>query len=150
MAARVAVRKGSPMSARVFEVTAEREGKWWVFEIPALRTGGQARSLAEVEGEAHGIIAAWMSVEPDEEFTVNVTVPASAAILEEWAAAERDEEAAREAQARAAARRRAVVRELRAQRLTAPDVGRVLGISKQRVHQLEKPTASEASEKIAS
>lgn len=34
--------------------------------------------------------------------------------------------------------RRAVVRDLRAQKYSAPDVSRVLGVSKQRVYQLEK------------
>ncbi|MGZ0069678.1 antitoxin HicB [Microbacterium arborescens] len=101
------------MSAREFEVTVERDGKWWVFEIPELHTGGQARTLADVDGEARGVITAWLSIEDDTSFTVAVTVPGQAAILEEWAAAQRDEEAAREAQARAAERRRAVVRELR-------------------------------------
>lgn len=143
------MRKGHTMSAREFEVTVERDGKWWVFEIPELHTGGQARTLADVDGEARGVITAWLSIEDDTSFTVAVTVPGQAAILEEWAAAQRDEEAAREAQARAAERRRAVVRELRVtQRFSVPDVGRVLGISKQRVYQLEKPTA--AGEKIAS
>lgn len=144
------MRKGHTMGAREFEVTVERDGRWWVFEIPELRTGGQARNLADVEDEARGVIAAWMSIEEEKSFTVNVTVPGQAAVLEEWAAAQRDEEAAREAQARAAERRRAVVRELRVmQRFSVPDVGRVLGISKQRVYQLEKP-AADAGEKIAS
>lgn len=142
------MRKEEAMSAQTFEVTVEREGAWWVFEIPELGTGGQARTLAEVDDEAQGVAAMWLNINP-EAVVVNVTVKGPAHALEEWAAAERDEEAAREAQARAAERRRAVVRELRAQRFTAPDVGRVLGISKQRVYQLEKP-ASEASEKVAS
>ena len=133
------MRKESAMSARTFEVTVEREGTWWVFEIPELGTGGQARSLAEVDEEAQGVAAMWLNLSPDV-VAVNVTVKAPAQALEEWAAAERDEEEARNAQARAAERRRAVVRELRAQRYTAPDVGRVLGISKQRVYQLEKTT----------
>ncbi|MCR2646302.1 hypothetical protein NSP29_24440, partial [Salmonella enterica] len=61
------------------------------------------------------------------------------------------EQEARIAQARAAERRRSVVREFRGQ-LSAPDVGRVLGISKQRVYQIEK-TADEgkkvAGQKVA-
>ncbi len=132
------------MSARTLEVTVERDGMWWVFEIPELRTGGLARNIAEVEGEARGIIADWMSIHADKEFSVNVTVPGSAAVLAEWEAAQRDEEAARQAQARAAERRRAVVHELRVmQRYSVLDVGRVLGVSKQRVYQLEKPAAGE-------
>ncbi|MGM7671437.1 antitoxin HicB [Microbacterium sp. A93] len=135
------------MSAQRFEVKVERDGKWWVFEIPELGTGGQARSLGEVSSEAQGVAAMWLDVSP-EAVAVNVSVAGPAEALAEWAAAELDEEEARRAQARAAARRRAVVRELRGQSYSAPDVGRVLGISKQRVYQLEK--AADVTEKIAS
>lgn len=141
------MRKVSTMSARRFEVTVEREGTWWVFAIPELGTGGQAKNLGAVDFEAQGVVAMWLNVSP-ETVAVDVTVHGPTHALEEWAAAERDEEEARNAQARAAERRRAVVRELRAQRFTAPDVGRVLGISKQRVYQLEKiadPAAKVAS-----
>ena len=109
------------MSIQTFDVTVEREGRWWVFDIPRLGTGGQARSLEEVDREAQGVAAMWL--------------------LAEWVAAEHDEAEARRAQARAAERRRAVVTALRAD-YTAPDVGRVLGISKQRVYQIEKAKAS--------
>lgn len=125
---------------RTYDVTVEREGRWWVFEIPELGTGGQARSLAEVDQEAQGVAAMWLDVSPDT-VAVNVTVRGPEHALDEWAAAERDEEEARLAQARAAERRRAVVRELRGQDYSAPDVGRVLGISKQRVYQLERASA---------
>ncbi|WP_417512530.1 antitoxin HicB [Microbacterium sp.] len=128
------------MSVRTFEVTVERDGNWWVFEIPELGTGGQAKSLAEVDFEAQGVAAMWLNVSPDT-VAVNVTVKGPEHALSEWAAAERDEQDARKAQARAAERRRSVVRELRAQ-LSAPDVGRVLGISKQRVYQIEKSASS--------
>lgn len=127
------------MSARTFEVTAERDGTWWVFEIPELGTGGQARTLAEIDHEAQGVAAMWLNTSP-EAVAVAVTITGPEHALEEWAAAERDEAEARAAVASAAERRRAVIRELRAQRYTVPDVGRVLGISKQRVYQLEKPT----------
>lgn len=126
------------MSApRVLEVTVERDGKWWVFELPELGAAGQAHTLAEIEHEARGVASAWLDV-PYEAVAVDVTVKAPERVLAEWEQAERDEQAARAAQASAAARKRAVVRELR-QDMKAPDVGRVLGISKQRVYQLEKP-----------
>lgn len=125
------------MGTHTFEVVAERDGKWWVFEIPELGTGGQALSLAEAEFEAHDIAAMWLDVKP-ETITVNMTVHGPERAIAEWAAAEHDEQEARAAQARAAERRRAVVRDLRAQKYSAPDVSRVLGVSKQRVYQLEK------------
>ena len=118
-------------------MTVEREGRWWVFAIPELGTGGQARSLAEVEYEAQGVAAAWLNVAP-ETVAVKVSVEAPAEVRAEWNAADEDDAAAREAQARAAARRRAVVLELRKQ-MSAADAGAVLGISRQRVYQIESP-----------
>lgn len=122
---------------RSLEAVAERDGKWWVFEIPELGAGGQARDLAELEHEARGVAAMWLNTDPSE-IAITVTVRGQDAVLAEWSAAERDEDSARNAQALAAERRRAVIRQLRAAGWSAPDTGRVLGISKQRVYQLER------------
>ncbi|MHB1235672.1 MAG: antitoxin HicB [Microbacteriaceae bacterium] len=132
------------MSKRTFEVVAERDGRWWVFDIPELGTGGQAHNLAEVEYEAQGVAAMWLNVEPAT-VTVTVAVKGQERTLTEWITAEHDEEEARRAQARAAARRRAVVRSLRAEGYSAPDAGRILGISKQRVYQIERADAEVTS-----
>lgn len=125
------------MNNRSVDVVAVRDGRWWTFEIPELGTGGQARSLSAVEHEAQGVAAMWLDVEPAL-VDVNVVVRGEDEVLTEWIAAQRDEDAARVAQARAAARRRQVVRTLRSRGWSTPDTGRVLGISKQRVHQLER------------
>lgn len=124
------------MSIRTVDVVVERDGRWWVFEIPELGVAGQARSLAEVDREAQGVAAAWLDVEPGT-VAVEVTVKAPEEVLAEWLAAELDEKEARDAQARAGARRRAVVRDLHARQYSAPDIGRILGITKQRVYQLD-------------
>lgn len=129
---------------RTYEVMAERDGRWWVFEIPELGTGGQARYLTDVAFEAQGVAAMWLDVEPDA-VDVVVTVKGQGDVLAEWLAAERDEKAARAAQARAAERRRAVVHSLRASGWSAPDTGRLLGISKQRVYQIDRAAASMSS-----
>jgi len=123
-------------SKKTYKVTAQREGRWWVFSVPELGTGGQARNLNEVAYEAQGVAAMWLDVAP-ETLAVTVDVVGEDAVLAEWAAAESDEQAARAAQARAAARRRAIVKKLRAAGWSAPDTGQVLGISKQRVYQIE-------------
>lgn len=128
------------MSKRTFEVKVEREGRWWVFDIPELGTGGQARTLDEVDYEAQGVAAMWLDVAP-ESVGVEVSVGGEAETMAEWAAAEVDEEEARKAQARAAGRRRAVVRRLRAEGYSAPDAGRVLGVTRQRIYQIERPAA---------
>ncbi|WIB72534.1 DUF2188 domain-containing protein [Curtobacterium sp. MCBD17_026] len=131
------------MDVRTFDVTVEREGRWWVFAIPELGTGGQARSFAEVEYEAQGVAAAWLDVAP-ETVAVNVHIEPPADVRAEWEAADKDDAAAREALARAAARRRAVVLKLRKE-MSAADAGAVLGISRQRVYQIESPKPPAAS-----
>lgn len=119
---------------RTYDVTVEREGRWWVFEISELDTAGQARNLAEVADEARGIISAWEHVDIDT-VEVSVTVKATEDARTEWQQAEAELAAA---QARANEVKRAVVVRLRSKGLTADDTGRVLGISKQRVFQIEK------------
>ncbi|WIE70353.1 DUF2188 domain-containing protein [Curtobacterium sp. MCLR17_054] len=121
---------------RTYDVTVEREGRWWVFEIPELDTAGQARNLAEVSDEARGIISAWEHVDIDS-VDVSVTVKATEDARTEWQKAEAELAAA---QAHANEVKRAVVVRLRSKGLTADDTGRVLGISKQRVFQIEKET----------
>jgi len=46
--------------AKNFDVTVQREGRWWIFTVPELDAVGQARSLAEVPIEARGLIAGWL------------------------------------------------------------------------------------------
>ncbi len=122
-----------------YEVATHREGKWWVFEIPALDTTGQARSLDEVEREARGIISAWDAEPvPAESITINVAVRGVEDVMREWAAADADTAAAESAYAKAAERRRGAVARLRNAGYTQTDVARVFGVSKQRVSQLAK------------
>lgn len=123
------------MSKRTYDVKVEREGRWWVFEIPELDTAGQARNLAEVPTEARGIISAWEQV-PLDSVDVSVTVTSAKDAQTEWQQADAELAAA---QARVSERKRAVVMQLRSKGFTADDTGRVLGITKQRVFQIEKP-----------
>ena len=95
-------------------------------------------SSSEREGGGCSRFPSWASGARRAVSPRSTTVKAAEHALAEWRAAGRDEEEARKAQAGAAARRRGVVLELRKQRYSAADVGRVLGISKQRVYQLEK------------
>jgi hypothetical protein len=131
------------MTTREYAVTVEREGRWWVFTIPELDTVGQARALSEVPFEATGIISAWQNV-PMDDIAVNITVNGPETVLAEWAAAAQDDAAARMAQSRAASRRRGAVTALRQMGWTAADTGQVLGISKQRVYQIEKADTAPA------
>lgn len=130
--------KEDRMTKREFTVSAERDGKWWVFDIPQLGTGGQALDLAHLESEARDVAATWLDLPPTC-ISVAVTVTGPEDALVEWSAADNDERAAREAQSRAAARRRQAVRDLRARKYSVRDIAHLLGISKQRVYQLQRP-----------
>ena len=64
-----------------YEVTTSFDGKWWVFDIPALVTTingreivarGQARTASEIAGEATGIVAMWTDAD-EGTITVEVT-----------------------------------------------------------------------------
>lgn len=127
-----------------FEVTAHREGRWWVFEIPALEDGGQARSLAEAEFEARDIASMNLDVDIDS-IAVNVTVEGLDDARAAWRAAEAAELEARAAQARAAQQKRAVVAGLTGERgLSAADASKMLGISPQRIYQIAGPKRTRA------
>lgn len=129
--------KETTMTAkRRLEVVVQREGRWWVFAIPELDTGGQAKSLAEVPFEAQDVAAMWLDIDFDA-IEVSVTVAGLEDERAAWAAAEAAEAEARAAQARAAQQKRAVVAALTSGRgLSAADAGKTLGISTQRVYQL--------------
>ncbi|WP_206445875.1 hypothetical protein [Agrococcus sp. KRD186] len=121
---------------RTLRVNAYREGRWWVFEIPELDTGGQAASLAEIAGEARGGAAAWLEVD-DDTIDIDVHVHGIDDALAAWAAGMAAEADARAAQAAAAAQKRSALVELtKSYGLSAADAGRAVGISKQRVYQI--------------
>jgi predicted XRE-type DNA-binding protein len=128
-----------------YEVDAGYDGKWWVFDIPALFTAvngrqivarGQARTAAEVAGEARDIIAMWTDVD---EATTHVSVRFSMPeeIREAIARARERENAARSIEQEAAQARRFAARALvNDQGMTQSDAATMLGVSRQRVHQL--------------
>lgn len=134
--------------AKTFQVNATPEGRWWVFEIPELDTGGQATSLASVEREAVDVAALWLDIDA-------ATVAVEVNILDvgdaraAWADSELAAASARQAQAAAAESRRRVVIDLTQRRgFSAADAGRILGVSTQRVYQLTSGSARSGESKV--
>lgn len=119
-----------------FEVIARREGKWWFFEIPDIDMSGQARTLSEAEFEATDIIATWLQLDPST-ISVAMDIEVPAEIRATWDDAKRREAVARDENAAAARLAREAVGLLRAQGMSQADVARILGVSVQRVSQLE-------------
>jgi predicted RNase H-like HicB family nuclease len=60
---------------RVYEATAERDGKFWLVRIPELDGLTQGRSLAEVQVMAKDYIAL-VTDQPEDSFEVNVITTA--------------------------------------------------------------------------
>jgi DNA-binding transcriptional regulator YiaG len=56
-----------------YNVTVEREGKWWIFSISELDVVGQTETFDEVPYEARGIIEAMEEI-PFDSVEVNVTL----------------------------------------------------------------------------
>ena len=138
------------MSAKVYQVRAFREpddDQWWTVEVPELTspgpdgativaTGG-AVTARGIERAARELVAAWLDVATDD-VRVHVTVEAPEDVVQLWeqgAAAETEGRAAIE---RGAALRREAVHTLRARGFTVEAAAAALGVSRQRVQQLDK------------
>lgn len=122
---------------RTIEVTASHEGKWWEisFHDDDLDTVTSTRNINDVEAMALDAAALWLDVAP-ESLTVRVTYALPEVYRTSWETAQAKAEAAREAEAEAAQLRRTVIANLRADGYTLAEAGKLLGLSKGRIHQL--------------
>jgi hypothetical protein len=122
-----------------YRVTAVRNGRWWaitVRELASVHT--QARRLDMVESMAREAIALALRA-PDDSFDIAVqTDLASLGVLQAPIEdALRARKAAEHAQDQAYAAVRRAVREIRSAGYTARDAGMLLGLSNQRISQIE-------------
>ncbi len=120
---------------KTYEIAVTRDGTWWMVHVPAIDALTQTRHLAEVEEMARSLIAITLEV-PSDCFAldVQVTMPAAAQVHLDRAARLREQSA--RAQAEAAAESRAAAQALHSTGMPLREVGRVLGVSYQRAHQL--------------
>ena len=128
-------------NSKSHRVQVVRSGNWWAITVPELDgVFSQARRLDQVEARAREAIALFLDVEEDEvgELDVVVVPPDTvAALLGEM---QESEATATEASERAATLRRQVAQQLRADGFPVRDIGRLTGISHQRVSQILVPT----------
>jgi len=120
----------------VYRAVAERDGSWWAIRVPELRgIYSQARRLADVEAMARDVIALVLDVAPDS-FGVSVepVLGSDAAGLVEQALAGRLE--AERAVRQASEQLQVAVDRLSASGLTVRDIAHVLGLSHQRIAQV--------------
>lgn len=122
-----------------YDAHVTREGKWWMVHVPAIDDFTQARRLSEAGRMAAEIVALATDVEvEDVEIVLHydddvACVPSLDSQLERVMAARL---AATEAEARASAETRALAQCLVDANVPMRDVGVMLGLSYQRVHQL--------------
>jgi predicted RNase H-like HicB family nuclease len=126
-----------------YRVTAARSGRWWAIEVPELRgVHSQARRLDQVEFIARAAIALMLDL-PEDAFDLTIepdltSLGALQAAIEEALQAR---EAAELAQDRASTAMRHAVGEIRSSGYTSRDAGMLLGVSNQRISQIERQAA---------
>lgn len=119
-----------------YEVTVRRDGRWWFVYVPELDVGGQARALREVDEVAREVIGLQLDIDPDPiELDVSIEIPEPARTT--WEAARANSAEAREHEREASRLAREAVAVLRSQGFTVRDAAAMLGISHQRVAQLD-------------
>ena len=125
---------------RTFRALASRDGRWWFIQVPddkALFT--QVRRLDQAERMIREVIGLTLEV-PEGSFDV-VIEPQMESMGDLRVAIEdalRARQAAEDAQEASSAAMRRAVRELRSSGYTARDAGMLLGVSNQRISQIER------------
>ena len=120
-----------------YDITVTREGKWWMVDVPAIEGLTQARRLSEIKDMAVSLISITLDLPPSQ---VGVNVVAiivdgtNLMKLRQQIDTERD--AARDAERKVAALTADLVRKLNADDVPLRDIGEMVGVSFQRVHQL--------------
>lgn len=119
--------------------TATRSGTWWAVEVPEVEgVFTQARRLEQVPAVVADAVATMLDV-PAESVEVSVVATLDAELDELAKHARAAAEEAKRAQEDSSRRMRQAVSALRKE-LTTRDVAAVLGVTQQRVSQLEKST----------
>lgn len=119
-----------------YHARVQRGERYWLVYVPEVDRWTQARHLREVEEMARDLVAVMDDVDPDSfELEVEVELPES--VRRHLAEAGRLRDEAARATSAAAEEARAAARELHDDaHLPLRDVGKLLGVSYQRAHQL--------------
>lgn len=121
-----------------YDGTVRRDGRWWMVRIPAVDGLTQARRLSEATRMAREYIAASQDV-PLESVEVDLTFAPIGHVSDidtRVTKITHDRERAAELEQEAIAMTATLVRDLKAADVPMRDIGAIVGISHQRVHQL--------------
>lgn len=120
----------------MYRVVAQRHGKWWVLIVPAVPGAvSQARRLDQVDWWIRDAIALVLEV-PEDSFDIEVDVQLPKDELAELRTLKAEQAEAARLQESSSERTKTLIGQLEAEGLTRRDIGRVLGVSHQRVSQL--------------
>ena len=117
---------------KTYQVIVRPVEKYWILEIPGIGFT-QARTTAEIESMARDLITV-MTQDADFALTVETKLPQSVQEHLDEARRLRKEEA--ECRSNAARETRAAAQELHGMGLALQQIGDILGVSRQRAHQL--------------
>jgi len=112
-----------------------RDGQYWHIHVPEIDRVTQARHLREVDMMARELISIITGEDPDT-FELQIKVQRPAHVDEHLARVAQLREEMQRAQAAASDELRKAAQELRATKMPLRDIGELLGLSYQRVHQL--------------
>ena len=118
-----------------YKVVVTPGQKYWVVRVPQLKQVTQTRNLSEVEAVTRDLIATLLEV-PEDSFDVDREVELPDDVAQSLAERKRLTAQARKANTQAAEESQKAARQLRDRGLTLTDIGTVLGVSRQRAHQL--------------
>jgi len=116
-----------------YDVTLKREGKFWLIYVDGVRGLTQARRYSEVELMAREYISLTCDEDFDEVSIRRIRIDGVTQDVDQAAA---DRARARELEASASFAIREAARRLRAESVPLTEIGAILGVSHQRVHQL--------------
>ena len=127
----------APAAAGSYRAVATRSGDWWAITIPQLPGAfSQCNRLDQVEAMAREVIALMLDIEPANVDGVEVDVHLPDQLADDLTALKRSERLADDARQAAAHAQRRTAEQLRAAGLSVRDIGRLLGVSHQRVSQI--------------
>jgi len=120
---------------KTYQVDVERDGKFWRVHVPQVGRSTQARNLREIEPMAVDLIVIMDDIQRSA-FQLDVRIALPGDVRHELEEAAELREKAACAQAEAARLSRAAAYRLHDLGLPLRDIGKVLGVSYQRAHQL--------------
>lgn len=115
--------------------TVTRDGRWWTIKVADYDITGQAAHLKDAEIVAREITALWLDLDEDE-ISATVTPVLDEGIASALAAADEEDERARNLAAHAAKLRSEAVRQLLDTGMAQKEAAAMLGVSRQRIAQL--------------